>query len=208
MDGLEATAAIRAAEAGTGKHVPIVAMTAHAMKGDRERCLNAGMDGYLSKPIRIDELKQAISQIERMPEAAKHRADEQHEFQAIGSLALLLDGVMGDRALLAEMADLWLADSGQQLLQIKTGLEKSDTTMIERAAHALKGSVGTFQAASAQDAAKELEKLAKDGDLDGARTSFAAFSNQIELVGQDLRKLSQDFEAMVKEQKRPKSRSA
>jgi PAS domain S-box-containing protein len=207
MDGLEATAAIRAAEAGTGKHVPIVAMTAHAMKGDRERCLNSGMDAYLSKPIRIDELKQAISEIERMPEAAKHRTDEQHEFQAIGSLALLLDGVMGDRALLAEMADLWLADSGKQLLQIKTGFEKSDATMIARAAHALKGSVGTFQAATAQDVAKELETFAKDGDIDGARKSYAALSHQIELVRQDLRRLSQDL-GRVQERKRPRSRSA
>ena len=62
MDGLEATMAIRASEANTGKHVPIVAMTAHAMKGDRERCLSSGMDGYLSKPIRIEELKSAISE--------------------------------------------------------------------------------------------------------------------------------------------------
>ncbi|HEX8800935.1 MAG TPA: response regulator, partial [Terriglobales bacterium] len=65
MDGLEATTAIREAESRTGKHIPIVAMTAHAMKGDREKCLSAGMDGYLSKPVRIEELKQVMSEIEK-----------------------------------------------------------------------------------------------------------------------------------------------
>jgi two-component system, sensor histidine kinase and response regulator len=208
MDGLEATAAIRAAEAGTGKHVRIVAMTAHAMKGDRERCLNAGMDGYLSKPIRIDELKQAISEIEEAPKTVKRRAEEHHTFQAIGSLELLLDGVMGDRTLLAEMAELWLDDSERQMKQIETGLEQSDAIMIQRAAHALKGSVGTFQASGAQDASKKLETFAKDADMDGARMAFTALSNQIQLVRQDLRRLSQDLRPTEEERKRPKSRSA
>ena len=61
MSGLEAAAAIRALERGTGKHVPIVAMTAHAMKGDREICLAAGMDGYLSKPIKPGQLMEVIA---------------------------------------------------------------------------------------------------------------------------------------------------
>jgi PAS domain S-box-containing protein len=208
MDGLEATAAIRAAEAGTGKHVPIVAMTAHAMKGDRERCLNAGMDGYLSKPIRIDELKQSISDVEKIPKASQPRADEQHSFQAIGRLEMLLDGVMGDGALLAEMADLWLGDSAKQLRQIKNGLDQSDPMMVQRAAHAVKGSVGTFQASAAQEAAKELETFARNGDMSGARTAFATLSNQIELVRRDLRRLSDDLRPPAEERKRPKLRSA
>jgi len=63
MDGFEATTAIRKAEETTLQHVPILAMTAHAMKGDRERCLAAGMDGYLAKPIRPDDLRQAIEEL-------------------------------------------------------------------------------------------------------------------------------------------------
>jgi CheY-like chemotaxis protein len=184
MDGLEATTAIRAAEAGTGKHVPIVAMTAHAMKGDREKCLSAGMDGYLAKPIRIDDLKQAISA------AAQKRSAEQEPFRAVGELQSLLDSVMGDRALLAEMAELWLADSSNQEKQIRQGLEAGDAVIIQRAAHALKGSVGTFQAAAAQEAANQLEICAKGADLDRARKAFERLSAQLDLVRQDLRRLA------------------
>jgi PAS domain S-box-containing protein len=184
MDGLEATMAIRAAEAGTGKHVPIVAMTAHAMKGDREKCLSAGMDGYLSKPIRIDELKQAISEAEKTRQSL-----EQKPFRAIGQIELLLDSVMGDRGLLVEMAELWLADSEKQERQIREGLDSGDAIMIQRAAHALKGSVGTFQASAAMEAAKQLEMCAKDADLVAARKAFDRLSTQIDLVRQDLRRL-------------------
>src|SRR6516162_643815 len=188
MDGLEATMAIREAEAGSRKHVPIVAMTAHAMKGDREKCLSAGMDRYLSKPIRIDELKQAMSEIEKTQNMGQ---SPEHSFRAIGQLELLLDSVMGDRALLTEMAELWLADSAKQEAQIRNGLDSSDAIMVQRAAHALKGSVGTFQASAAQDAASQLEMSAKDADLVGARKAFERLSTQINLVRQDLRQLAQ-----------------
>jgi CheY-like chemotaxis protein len=188
MDGLEATTAIRAAESGTGKHVPIVAMTAHAMKGDREKCLSAGMDGYLSKPIRIDELKQAMSEV--MKTQNMGQSSEQNSFRAIGQLELLLDSVMGDRDLLTEMAELWLADSAKQESQIRNGLDAGDAIMVQRAAHALKGSVGTFQASAAQDAANQLEIFAKDADLVGARNAFERLLTQIDLVRQDLRQLA------------------
>jgi PAS domain S-box-containing protein len=188
MDGLEATMAIRDAEASTGKHVPIVAMTAHAMKGDREKCLSAGMDGYLSKPIRIDELKQAMSEVKKTQNIGQ--SSEQNAFRAIGQLESLLDSVMGDRALLTEMAELWLADSAKQERQIQNGLDSGDAIMVQRAAHALKGSVGTFQASAAQDAANQLEISAKDSDLVGARKAFERLSTQIDLVRQDLRQLA------------------
>ncbi len=188
MDGLEATAAIRDAEATTGKHVPIVAMTAHAMKGDREKCLSAGMDGYLSKPIRIDELKQAISEVKKTQNIGQ--PSEPIAFRAIGQLELLLDSVMGDRVLLAEMAGLWLADSAKQESHIRTGLDSGDALMVQRAAHALKGSVGTFQASAAQDAANQLEISARNADMAAARKSFEQLSTQIDLVRQDLRQLA------------------
>jgi PAS domain S-box-containing protein len=188
MDGLEATRAIRAAEARTGKHLPIVAMTAHAMKGDREECLRAGMDGYLSKPIRVEELKRTMSEIKKTPNTGG--SAEPEAFRAIGQLESLLDSVMGDRALLREMAELWLADSANQETQIRNGLDSGNAIMVQRAAHALKGSVGTFQAAAAQDAAGQLEIAAKKADLVGARTAFGRLSTQIDLVRQDLHQLA------------------
>jgi CheY-like chemotaxis protein len=188
MDGLEATKAIRAAEASTGKHMSIIAMTAHAMKGDREKCLSAGMDGYLSKPIRIDELKRTMSEVKMTQNTGQ--SSEQKAFRAIGQLELLLDSVMGDRALLIEMAELWLADSAKQESQIRNGLDSGNAIMVQRAAHALKGSVGTFQAPAAQDAANQLEISAKDADLVGARKAFERLSTQIDLVRQDLRHLA------------------
>jgi CheY-like chemotaxis protein len=193
MDGLEATTAIRAAEVHSGKHVPIVAMTAHAMKGDREMCLSAGMDGYLSKPIRIDQLKEAISGTEQVRSTG--RSGEEKPFRAVGKLELLLDSVMGDQALLAEMAELWLRDSTNQEKQLREGLDSGDAMMVQRAAHALKGSVGTFQASAAQEAANELEVFAKDGDLVGARKAFEKLSTQIHLVRQDLRRLARTSRA-------------
>jgi HPt (histidine-containing phosphotransfer) domain-containing protein len=89
------------------------------------------------------------------------------------------------------MAELWLADSIKQENQIRTGLDAGDAIMIQRAAHALKGSVGTFQASAAQDAANRMEMLAKIGDLVAARKAFERLSTQIDLVRQDLRRLAQ-----------------
>ena len=67
MDGLQATAAIRRGELMSGKHIPIIAMTAHAMTGDKERCLEAGMDGYISKPLRVEDLFSTIEEVLSMP---------------------------------------------------------------------------------------------------------------------------------------------
>jgi HPt (histidine-containing phosphotransfer) domain-containing protein len=118
------------------------------------------------------------------------QSSEENSFQAIGQFELLLDSVMGDRALLTEMAQLWLADSAKQETHIRNGLDSGDAIMVQRAAHALKGSVGTFQASAAQDTANQLEMFAKDADLVGARKAFERLLTQIDLVRQDLRQLA------------------
>jgi HPt (histidine-containing phosphotransfer) domain-containing protein len=88
------------------------------------------------------------------------------------------------------MAELWLRDSANQETQIRSGLHSGDAIMVQRAAHALKGSVGTFQASAAQEAAKQLEISAQNADLVAAREAFERLSTQINLVRQDLRQLA------------------
>lgn len=89
-----------------------------------------------------------------------------------------------------DMAELWLVDSAKQMRLIQSGLELGDATMIQRAAHALKGSVGTFLASAAQEAANKLELSAKSGDMAGARKVFEMLSTQIDMVKQYLRQLA------------------
>ena len=108
MDGLDATSAIRSWEKAAGTHIPIMAMTAHAMKGDRERCLAAGMDGYTSKPIRIRELEQAIAQLTSSPKPSKAPVSEGSHADGVIDHAALLAGVDGDRRLLRELVRLFL----------------------------------------------------------------------------------------------------
>jgi PAS domain S-box-containing protein len=178
MDGLEATAAIRAKEKTTGRHLPIVAITAHAMKGDRERCLGAGMDGYISKPIRAKELFEALENlIPITPPAELVVPAEAHE---VLDRTQLLARVEGDTQLLAELAGLFLADCPKLLSAVKQAIASRDGTALERAAHKLKSSVGNFAAQSAVEAAQRLETMGRRGDLARVEEGYAALEKEIE----------------------------
>jgi two-component system, sensor histidine kinase and response regulator len=192
LDGLEATKLIRMAEKSTGKHLRIIAMTAHAMKGDRERCIDAGMDAYLSKPIRIEELKAALSEFgQPHTTPANSSVKSEIDFSEIGSVDRLLDGVLGDRQLLREIAELWLRDSSKQIEQLEAGFKQNDPAMVQKAAHAIKGSVGNFGATTAQEAAREIESLASNGDLASAKAAFKSLSQALEKVRIELLILSE-----------------
>jgi CheY-like chemotaxis protein len=155
MDGLDATAAIRAREKGGSAHVPIVAMTAHAMEGDRERCLAAGMDGYVSKPVEADRLIEAV-------ESAAGTFDPAVAAARLG----------GDPRLLRELLDLFLADCPSMVSKIRMAIESSDAEALRRAAHALRGSVANFAATRPVEIARKLEQMGIDGDLSGAQTAL------------------------------------
>jgi len=192
LDGLDATGAIRAWEKSTGTHIPIIAMTAHAMKGDRERCLAAGMDGYTSKPIRIRELEQAIAQLVSPSRPAEGPLPEETQEDAVIDRAALLAGVDGNRRLLRELVRLFLADCPLRLRGIKEAVRRGDAEALRREAHTLKGSVGNFAAKQALAAAERLEVMGRDGDLDKAGAACIALELQLTRLTEGLRKLTRD----------------
>ncbi len=160
MGGFEATRAIRAREKHTGGHLPIVAMTAHAMKGDRERCLEAGMDAYVSKPVEAEELAQVIGKV--ATDAAVSLLGG--EITAIDVPALMVR-LRGDTGLLKELADLFVAEQVKILAAMDDAVARRDAAALQYSAHALKGAVGNFLAKDAFQAAQQLEELGRSGDL-------------------------------------------
>jgi two-component system, sensor histidine kinase and response regulator len=163
MDGFAATAAIRHREASTGQHVPIVAMTANAMQGDRERCLAAGMDGYLVKPVKADQLYAAIAQF-----GPRGAASPEDLLAPPMDFARALVTVDGERDLLDDMMAVLLAESPGQLATLHTALQQSDARGLERVAHSLKGALSAVGATPAQNLAQRLEALGRADQIAGA----------------------------------------
>ncbi len=190
LDGLDATAAIRAWEKSAGTHIPIMAMTAHAMKGDRERCLAAGMDGYTSKPIRIRELEQAIAQLVSPSKPAEGPLPEETREDGVIDGAALLAGVDGNRSLLREIVRLFLADCPRRLAGIKEAVRRGDAEALRIEAHTLKGSVGNFAAKQAFAAAQRLEIMGRDGDLSKAGEARMALESELARLTEGLTKLT------------------
>jgi CheY-like chemotaxis protein len=191
MDGLAATRAIRQAEDGTGDHLPILGVTAHAMKGDRERCLAAGMDGYVPKPIRPGPLFAAIRAIlERQGAVPPPPSTEPAVAAVVLDERELLDLVAGDRTLLRELADLFLIEGPRRLTQIRAALEAGDLASVQYVAHSLKGSAGSLCGRSAADAALRLEEIAIEGDAVGARRAYTNVEDEVSKLERALAQLA------------------
>jgi CheY-like chemotaxis protein/HPt (histidine-containing phosphotransfer) domain-containing protein len=184
MDGLQAATRIREKELGTGARIPIIAVTAHAMKGDRERCLAAGMDGYIAKPINPAELAKAIQVA--VPSGTKIAVVPVDPILKGPSDAELLARFDGDSELLKELAGIFLRECPRMLDEIRAALGDADSKALERAAHTLKGSVGNFAMPGSWETAHRLELLAKSGQLSGADEIFRALEQQIAQFNQVL----------------------
>ena len=181
MDGLEATQLIRNREANTGRHTPIVAMTAHAMKGDRERCLAGGMDGYLSKPIRASQLTQVLAEFDVMTHGSATTASVQsapsespHADADILDRASLLARVGHDTQLLNDLIAVFLNECPKLVADVRDAVEKNDPPKLKTSAHSLKGAVSNFSTWPAFEAALRLETMGHSNDLSHAAEGLAA----------------------------------
>jgi two-component system, sensor histidine kinase and response regulator len=179
MDGYEATRTIRIQEEKTGTHIPIVAMTAHAMKGDREKCLDAGMDGYISKPIEMKELYETIENLFPGAKADEQPGTDARHGEKIIDREALLERTGQDMDLFRELVELFLDDSVHLVDRIRTAVAHNDANELERAAHALKGSVLNFGARTVADLALGLESMGRAGDLTQAGKVAAELERQI-----------------------------
>ena len=177
MGGLEATAAIRERERADGGHLRIVAMTAHAMKGDRERCLAAGMDGYLSKPIEPSLLYASLEhQVHAIGPAGAAATSGAPAASSPVDLERLMRRLGGDKELLMEVVRLFLDDCPVRVAAIKAAVDSRDGALIRTTAHALKGAAATLSAHKLFDSARTLERLGAEGRLDATEAAWRQLS--------------------------------
>ncbi|HEY6864006.1 MAG TPA: response regulator [Burkholderiales bacterium] len=194
MDGIEATRAIREKERSSGAHVPIIALTAHAMAGDRERCLQAGMDGYLIKPIRPATLLEAIQRLQVVAPARAAPAAAQVAEAGVPVLdrEALLERVAGDHELLSEVTGMLMRDAPKLIADVRDALERRDRDAFGYSAHTLRGMLRNFSAAAAEEAAARLQAL--DCARDGPRAEAAC-----QALEREIQRLSGELAGMTKE---------
>ncbi len=182
MDGLEATSAIRAKEKGTRLHVPIVAMTAHAMKGDRERCLQSGMDDYIAKPIRSKELygtiRTVLERFGKTSKAGREPMSDEKQFDWTDAL----NSVRGDRTLLKIVVEAALVEVPRLMKAVAQAIAGADAKELVLAAHTLKGATRYFGESPVFQYAQRLERMGKENQFQGADETCTALKSQVQCL--------------------------
>lgn len=179
MNGLEATTAIRTMEQGTQIHLPIVAMTAHAMKGDRDRFLAAGMDGYIAKPVDTHRVVSVINEVMFDSGEPKPECTPKTSAKPAIDWKRGLARVDGDSELFRDLLNLFASQAPAILIEIRASVEHKDASAIEHSAHRLKGSLSNFGANDAVGAAGRLEAMARDGELNQTEEAFAKLEKEV-----------------------------
>jgi signal transduction histidine kinase/DNA-binding response OmpR family regulator len=193
MDGFEATALIREQEAGTGRHIPIIALTAHAMKGDREACLRAGMDGYVAKPVKADLLFAAVDALvgSRGPDTGADGGEPVMADRAVIDMERLRSAVDGDGALMRDVVALFLKEYPAMMEEIRRAIDRKDGSLLDWAAHSLKGTVANFGARGAYELALGLEMMGKRSDLEGADEGFSILAEEMDRLKDALENIAE-----------------
>jgi two-component system, sensor histidine kinase and response regulator len=176
MDGFAATRRIRELEEASGGHTTIVAMTAHVMAGDRERCLAAGMDDYVSKPLRKEDLLRALAG------AGVLAAGNETETTHLYSREQLLSECDGDEELMNELVSIFHDNTPQIVQAIGEAVEKRDAPALAAHAHKLLSSLGAFGAERARTLARRLEKQGQENNLGGAKERFRELERETDKI--------------------------
>ncbi len=180
MDGFEATKVIRDREKATGKHVPIIAMTAHAMKGDRDRCLKAGMDDYVAKPIRAKRLLDAIAAAFNSGET-EDDGSEPPTADSVGvNWSEAIRCVGGDRELLVDVVKTVLEEAPDLVAAVRDAAARQAADELRAAAHRLKGSIRYFGLTEAFNYAEQLEEMGDHGRVEEAALVVDAMQKEVE----------------------------
>ncbi len=184
MNGFEATREIRERERAFNLHTPIIAMTAYAMKADRERCLAAGMDAYLSKPIKSNELLSILENLISKSDStnAEIGAAEGPQIGNDADFSALLTRVDGNPELAGELIEIFLEDWPHLLGAIREAVGKNDSLALERAAHKAKGAISYFSNGSAAHAALRLQEMGVEGNFCEAQMTLADLEASVQLV--------------------------
>ena len=200
MDGMTTTKNIRMREVKTRCHLPIIAMTAHAMKGDRELCLEAGMDGYVSKPINSRELKLAIAHVTEglgtdvQRGGAKGPLESSTVEPAVLNVEQILDRLGGDEKLLHEVIQIFIDEAPKHLDTLRSALGQGDAEALEKITHSMKGELAYLGISEVSQKARELEELGRKHDLEQASRIFPSFEAEVSAIVAAMRRAnSQDL---------------
>ncbi len=192
LDGLETTRQIRQREAGTGEHIPIIAMTASAMKGDKENCFEAGMDGYISKPVKPKKILEQLAAIIQKPGVSSSENqvhDQEVESKPVVNHDALMENADNDMELLKEMIELFAPNSETAMRQLQQAIDSGDLQEAGKTAHRIKGMTRLLAGEAASEAALHIEKIARSGDESRLEDAWRRLEKEIELLRDALREL-------------------